>query len=111
MCVANLRTAAGKDPHDKGLHDLVGELSTRSDDFRRRWGAHNVRTHSAGVKHFHHQVVGDLTLAYESLDLRAEPDLTLTIYTAEPDSPTAHALALLASWASTEHAAMAAQPS
>jgi transcriptional regulator with XRE-family HTH domain len=102
MCVANLRTAAGKDPHDKGLHDLVGELSTRSDDFRHRWGAHNVRTHGTGVKHFHHHVVGDLVLAYESLDLRAEPDLALTIYTAEPDSPTANALALLASWASTE---------
>jgi transcriptional regulator with XRE-family HTH domain len=102
MCVANLRTAAGKDPHDKGLHDLVGELSTRSDDFRHRWGAHNVRTHGTGVKHFHHHVVGDLALAYESLDLRAEPDLALTIYTAEPDSPTANALALLASWASTE---------
>jgi transcriptional regulator with XRE-family HTH domain len=111
MCVANLRTAAGKDPHDKDLHDLVGELSTRSDDFRRRWGAHNVRTHGAGVKHFHHHIVGDLTLAYESLDLRAEPDLTLTIYTAEPDSPTAHALALLASWAPTEHAATAAHHS
>ena len=102
MTVANLRTAAGQDPHDKSLHDLVGELSTRSDEFRRRWGAHNVRTHGTGVKHFHHHVVGDLTLAYESLDLRAEPGLTMTIYAAEPDSPTAHALALLASWAATQ---------
>ena len=101
MTVANLRTAAGKDPHDKGLHDLVGELSTRSDDFRRRWGAHNVRTHGTGVKHFHHHVVGDLTLTFESLDLRAEPDLTLTVYTAEPESASAEALALLASWAAT----------
>ena len=101
MSVANLRTAAGKDPHDKALHDLVGELSTRSDEFRRRWGAHNVRTHGSGVKHFRHHIVGDLTLAYESLDLRTEPGLTLTIYTAEPDSPTAHALTLLASWAAT----------
>jgi transcriptional regulator with XRE-family HTH domain len=101
MIVANLRTAAGKDPHDRDLHDLVGELCTRSDDFRRRWGAHNVRTHGTGVKQFHHRVVGDLTLAYESMDLRADPDLTLTIYTAEPDSPTAHALTLLASWAAT----------
>ena len=101
MTVANLRTAAGIDPHDKGLHDLVGELSTRSDEFRRRWGAHNVRIHGTGVKHFHHQVVGDLALAYESMELRAEPDLILTIYAAEPDSPTAHALTLLASWAAT----------
>ncbi|MEV6490100.1 helix-turn-helix transcriptional regulator [Actinoplanes sp. NPDC051633] len=105
MLVANLRTAAGKDPHDKGLHDLVGELSTRSDDFRRRWGAHNVRIHGTGVKTFHHHVVGDLSLAYESMDLRAEPDLTMTIYAAEPASPTAQALALLASWAATDSAA------
>jgi transcriptional regulator with XRE-family HTH domain len=101
MTVANLRTAAGVDPHDKGLHDLVGELSTRSDDFRRRWGAHNVRTHGTGVKVFHHHAVGELVLAYESMDLRAEADLTLTIYSAEPASPTAQALKLLESWAAT----------
>jgi transcriptional regulator with XRE-family HTH domain len=102
MTVANLRTAAGQDPHNKSLHDLVGELSTRSNEFRRRWGAHNVRTHGTGTKHFHHHVVGDLALAYESLDLRAEPGLTMTIYAAEPDSSTAHTLALLASWAATQ---------
>ena len=104
MIVANLRTAAGVDPHDKGLHDLVGELSTRSDDFRRRWGSHNVRIHGAGVKHFHHGVVGDLALAYESTALVAEPGLVMTIYAAEPGSPTAQALSLLASWAATEEA-------
>ena len=54
MSVANLRTAAGQNPHDRDLHDLVGELSTRSEDFRRRWGSHDVRTHGAGVKHYHH---------------------------------------------------------
>ena len=79
--------------HDKGLHDLVGELSTRS----------------TGVKHFHHRVVGELTLAYESLDMVAEPGLTMTIYAAEPDSPTADALALLASWAAT-HTPTTVQP-
>ncbi|MBM2614150.1 helix-turn-helix domain-containing protein [Actinoplanes sp. LDG1-06] len=102
MMVANLRTAAGKDPHNKALHDLVGELSTRSDEFRRRWGAHNVRIHGTGFKQFRHHVVGDLRLAYESTDLRADPELTLTIFSAEPGSPTAGNLALLASWAATE---------
>jgi transcriptional regulator with XRE-family HTH domain len=102
MCVANLRTAAGRDPHDKELHDLVGELSTRNEEFRRRWSAHNVRTHGTGVKHFHHHVVGDLALAYESLDMVAEPGLRMTIYAAEPGSPSEHALALLASWAATQ---------
>ncbi len=102
-CVAILRTEAGRDPHDNLLHDLVGELSTRSTDFRRRWGAHNVRYHGAGSKTFHHQVVGDLELAYESVDMISEPGLTLTLYAAEPASPTAHALDLLASWTASQN--------
>jgi transcriptional regulator with XRE-family HTH domain len=101
MSVANLRTAAGQNPHDRDLHDLVGELSTRSEDFRRRWSSHDVRTHGAGVKHYHHHVVGDLALSYLSSDLRADAGLSMTIYAAEPGSPTAHALALLGSWAAT----------
>ena len=101
-CVAILRTEAGRDPHDKALHDLVGELSTRSSDFRRRWGSHDVRLHGAGSKLFHHGVVGDLDLSYESVDMISDPGLTLTIYAAEPGSPTAHALDLLASWHATE---------
>jgi transcriptional regulator with XRE-family HTH domain len=102
-CVAILHTEAGRDPHDKELHDLVGELSTRSDDFRRRWSAHNVRYHGAGTKTFHHREVGDLELGYESLDMISDPGLTLTLYAAEPGSPTAHALDLLASWTRTEN--------
>jgi transcriptional regulator with XRE-family HTH domain len=101
-CVAILRTEAGRDPHDKDLHDLVGELSTRSDEFRRRWSAHNVRYHGAGIKHFHHREVGDLELAYESVDMISEPGLTLTLYAAEPGSPTAQALDLLASWTTSQ---------
>jgi transcriptional regulator with XRE-family HTH domain len=99
IAVAILRTEAGRDPHDKALHDLVGELSTRSPDFRRRWSAHDVRLHGAGTKTFHHDVVGRLELAYESVDMVSEPGLNLTIYAAEPASPTAEALRLLASWA------------
>ena len=70
-------------------------------EFRRRWSSHNMRLHGAGVKHFHHTVVGPLELAYESVDMIADPGLSLTVYVAEPASPTAHALDLLASWAST----------
>jgi len=103
-CVSILHTEAGRDPHDKALHDLVGELSTRSSDFRRRWSAHNVRYHGAGTKVYHHRDVGDLSLAYESVDMISEPGLTLTFYAAEPASPSAHALDLLASWAATRAA-------
>ncbi|WP_435279075.1 helix-turn-helix transcriptional regulator [Streptomyces sp. 1222.5] len=109
MAVAMLRREAGRDPHDKDLHDLIGELSTRSRDFRTRWGAHNVRRHGTGTKRFRHPAVGDLTLAYESLDLAAEPGLTLTIYTAEPGSPSEEGLRLLASLAATDNADAAAQ--
>ena len=64
---------AGRDPHDRGLQDLVGELSTRSETFRTLWGAHDVRTHGSGTKRFRHPVVGELTLAYEELAVTAEP--------------------------------------
>jgi MmyB-like transcription regulator ligand binding domain len=101
MCVGVMRTEAGRDPHDRGLQDLVGELSTRSDVFRRLWADHNVRTHGAGTKRFNHPVVGELTLAYEELAITAEPGLVLLVYTAEPGSPSAERLRLLASWAAT----------
>ncbi len=107
-CVAILHTEAGRDPHDKDLHDLDGELSTRSSDFRERWGRHDVRLHGAGSKLFHHRVVGDLDLAYESVDMISDPGLTLTIYAVEPGSPTAHALDLLASWDATRLAEVTA---
>lgn len=101
MCVSIMRAEAGRDPNDKGLQDLVGELSTQSDTFRTLWGAHNVRTHGSGTKRFHHPVVGELTLAYEELAITADPGSVLMIYTAEPGSASAERLRLLASWAAT----------
>jgi hypothetical protein len=77
------------------------QLSTRSDDFRTRWGAHNVRHHGTGTKRFHHHTVGDLTLAYEGLEMAAALGLSLTIYTAEPGSASEEGLRLLASWTAT----------
>jgi transcriptional regulator with XRE-family HTH domain len=103
VTVAILRTEAARDPQNKELHDLIGELSTRCEEFRRRWGAHNVRHHGTGVKTFHHPIVGELTLAYEGLEMAAEPGLTFTIYTAEPGSGSDEAMRLLASWAASEY--------
>ncbi|MFI5694818.1 helix-turn-helix transcriptional regulator [Kribbella sp. NPDC051586] len=96
-----LRAAAGHDAHDRSLIDLVGELSTRSDDFRTRWAAHDVRVHRTGTKQFRHPVVGELTFGFEAMELSADSGLTLTAYTPEPDSPSAEALKLLATWAAT----------
>ncbi len=98
--VGILRAEACRDPYDRRLSDLIGELSTRSEEFRVRWAAHNVKLHRTGVKRFHHPVVGDLTLDYESLELPADPGHTMVVYTAEPGSPSRQALDLLASWAS-----------
>ena len=101
VMVNNLRTEAGRDPYDRDLSDLVGELSTRSEEFRVRWAKHNVRLHRTGTKRFHHPVVGDLEVGYETLPLPADPGLALTVYSAEPATPSADALSLLASWTAT----------
>ena len=99
--VAILRTEAGRDPYDRDLSDLVGELSTRSEEFRTRWAAHNVRIHRTGSKDLHHPVVGDLSLTYEMLEVAADSGLAIVSYTAEPGSRSAEALDLLASWTAT----------
>ena len=98
---AMLRSEAGRNPYDKKLVELIGELSTRSDDFRTRWAAHNVRFHRTGHKQLHHPVVGDLDLNFEAMELPSQPGLTLLVYTAPQASPTADSLNLLASWAAT----------
>ena len=109
--VAILRTEAGRDPYDRDLSDLVGELSTRSEEFRTRWAAYHVRIHRTGTKAFHHPVVGDLSLAYEMLELSADSGLSVLAYTAEPGSKSAETLDLLASWTATADAADAAERS
>jgi transcriptional regulator with XRE-family HTH domain len=99
--VALLRTEAGRNPYDKDLTDLIGELSTRSDRFRTWWAAHDVRLHRSGVKRLHHPLVGDITLTYESMDLTADQGLRLNAYSAQPGSPDQDALNLIASWVAT----------
>jgi transcriptional regulator with XRE-family HTH domain len=108
-CVATLRWASGRDPHDRELSDLVGELATHSEAFRSRWAAHDVRFHNIGVKRFHHPVVGELTLSLTRLDLPADPGLTVFTYAAEPDSRSEEALKLLGSWAATANTAESAR--
>ncbi|HET6986459.1 MAG TPA: helix-turn-helix transcriptional regulator [Kribbella sp.] len=99
---AILRLEAGRNPQDKALTELIGELSTRSETFRTRWAAHNVRFHRTGKKKLHHPVVGDLDLDFEAMEFPSDPGLILLVYTAPAGSPTADALKLLASWAATQ---------
>src|SRR3954454_24319975 len=103
--VASLRAQAGRNPYDRNLQDLIGELSTRSEEFRVRWAAHNVRFHRAGTKRLHHPVVGEIHLSYETLRLDADEGLRMALYTAEPGSASQQALALLGSWIATPDAA------
>ena len=98
---AMLRSEAGSNPHDKQLVELIGELSTRSEEFRSRWAAHNVRFHRTGRKCIHHPVVGTLDLNFEAMEFPAHPGLTLLAYTAAAGTPTADSLKMLASWAAT----------
>ena len=103
--VAILRAAAGRNPYDKDLTDLVGELSTRSEEFRTRWARHDVKYHRTGRKVVHHPIVGDLDLAFEAFELPGEPGLRVNVYTADPGTPSEDALKLLASWAATQREA------
>ena len=98
-----LRREAGRSPFDKQLTDLVGELSVRSDEFRTRWAAHDVRRHYSGAKQFQHPVVGPLELNYHAMDLEDDPGHTMTVYTPLPGSPSEQGLRLLATWAATEN--------
>lgn len=99
---AKLRMEAGRTPHDEKLMALIGELSTCSEPFRRRWASHDVRVLRTGRKRLNHPVVGRLDLDYESMQLAAEPEMHLNVYTARAGTLTADSLAVLASWAASQ---------
>ncbi|MFE1195647.1 helix-turn-helix transcriptional regulator [Streptomyces olivaceoviridis] len=101
LLVAVLRATAGRDPLDRKVTGLIGELSARSTDFSARWAKHDVRRHARGRKVVHHPVVGAMDLAYDDFALPGDPDVSITTYTADPGTPSADALTLLATWADT----------
>ncbi|MBI2764222.1 MAG: hypothetical protein HYX54_10895 [Chloroflexi bacterium] len=98
---AALRVEAGRNPHDRVLSDPSGLLSTRSEEFRVQWARHEVWFHRSGIKRLHRPLAGGLTLAYEVLDLSADPGLTLAIYAAEAGSASEKALLELDRWSTT----------
>lgn len=99
--VAVLRAEAGRSPHDRRLTDLVGQLSTRSELFRKLWAAHDVREHRTGLKNVHHPVVGDLDLTFQAMDLASDRGLQMIVFSAEPGSATHDRLQLLANLTAT----------
>ncbi|WP_197023240.1 helix-turn-helix transcriptional regulator [Arthrobacter sp. MA-N2] len=99
--VAMLRLESGRNPDDRALNELIGELTTRSALFAALWTGHDVRIHTMGTKRFHHPVAGDLSLQFETLDLPGDEGQTLFTFTAEPGSASENALAFLASWAAS----------
>ena len=105
--VGSLRAEAGRNPHDKALTSLVGELATRSDQFRVRWGGHDVRYYRSGTQPFHHPLAGDLTLEYDALEIPADPGQTIVAYSAPAGSPARKALDQLANWTTAPNDATA----
>ncbi|MFI1924881.1 helix-turn-helix transcriptional regulator [Streptomyces sp. NPDC020377] len=101
QCVAHLRMLAGHHQDDRRLTALVGELSLKSDDFRRLWADHPVRECAYGVKRIQHPVAGLLTFPYETLAVSADPAQSLLVYTPEAGSETQERLRLLGSWRAT----------
>jgi transcriptional regulator with XRE-family HTH domain len=108
--VAALRIEAGRNSYDRGLTDLIGELSTRSEEFRTWWASHNVRLHRTSTKRMHHPVAGELELTGEALALPGDSGLTIITYTVEPATSSAQALQFLASWASEHEPSSAVTP-
>ncbi|MGW1781333.1 helix-turn-helix domain-containing protein [Streptomyces sp. NPDC002143] len=108
--VCHLRMDAGCYPDDPRLSALVGELSVKSEDFRRLWATHDVKEKSHGVKRLRHPLVGELSLNFEGFKLADDGDQSLVTYHAEPGSPSAEALRLLASWGADARRAGAESP-
>ncbi|MFF3754852.1 helix-turn-helix transcriptional regulator [Streptomyces sp. NPDC002018] len=110
QAVASLRLYGGRSPHDPLLVELIGELSLASPEFRTWWAGHDVHQHTHGAKTFRHPLVGELTLAYELLGVPDDVDQLLTVFTAEPGSPSERALHLLAGWAESPASLAQARP-
>jgi hypothetical protein len=102
LTAAMLRFEAGRDPLNGDLTALIGELSTRSPQFRKNWAEQDVHEHRTGRKICRHPELGELDITYDVFDMPGEPGLSIATYTAEEGTPTADKLALLASWATAE---------
>lgn len=107
----SLQAEAARNPHDQALTSLVGELATRSDDFRVRWGEHDVRYYRSGTQPFRHPLVGDLTLEYDAFEVPADPGQLIVAYSAPAGTAAHDALGQLANWTAAPSDAASITPS
>lgn len=105
LTAAMLRYEAGRDPLNEDITALVGDLSTRSPQFRSHWADRDVHEHRSGTKTYHHHELGQLQLTYDVLEQPGAPHISITTFSPEPGSPTADKIAMLASWAADHHQA------
>jgi hypothetical protein len=102
LTAAMIRFEAGRDPLNRDLTALIGELSTRSPQFRENWAEQDVHEHRTGRKTYRHPELGAIDVSYDVFEMPGEPGLSICTYTAEEGTPSADKLALLASWAATD---------
>ncbi|MBQ1080753.1 MULTISPECIES: helix-turn-helix domain-containing protein [unclassified Nocardiopsis] len=108
--VALLHAAAVKNPNDESLIELIGELSTKSAEFRQAWADQDVLRYRVGPKRYLHPLVGEVDFTYETFTMPAYPGLTMLVYNVEPQSATAEALRLLGSWTAPNPDRQEAEP-
>ncbi len=96
--VAAVRMEAVADPDDPDLARLVGELSIQDTNFRTWWAEHRVNSATYGTKHYHHPLVGDLTLDCDTWAGNDNSGQRLMVLTAETGSPSHDALRILTTW-------------
>jgi hypothetical protein len=97
MTAAMLRLAAGRDPLNKELPALIGELSTLSSQFRTDWAEQDVHEHRTGQKAYRHPAVGEIDVTFDVFDIPGEPGLSICTFSVEEGSPSTDRFALLSS--------------
>ncbi|MFE4920152.1 helix-turn-helix transcriptional regulator [Streptomyces sp. NPDC056661] len=96
--VATMRREIARRPYDNRLVALMEELRASDDDVARWWDDHGVRDYASVTKRVEHPVAGLMSFNIVIVCAPHDPDQRLIVYTAEPDSATAHVLPILISW-------------
>ncbi|MFF3558813.1 helix-turn-helix domain-containing protein [Streptomyces sp. NPDC002574] len=96
--VATMRREIARRPDDRRLTALLDELRASDEDVAAWWDDHAVRDYASVTKRVRHPAAGPMSFDIEIVCAPHEPDQRLVVYTAEPDSPTARVLPILAGW-------------